>query len=179
MNRKDEILVSWEYPHCGTLKFNMDGSRGNNGNATSGGVLRDDAGRWVSGFARNLGCATITFAELYAIFDALRISKRLHIQCLVVESDSIVAVDLVRSSVTPEHQHASLVRTIRQMLSFEGWDCQLRHVFREANGVADWLANFAHTLPKSLVEFDSCPPECIARFMVDMRGICFPSLVSS
>lgn len=103
LTRKEEIMVAWEFPCSGMMKFNTDGSLWSNGNATCGGVLRDDTGRWVYGFARNIGTATINFAELYGIFYALRIARRLQVRYILVESDSIVAIKLINTGAPPEH----------------------------------------------------------------------------
>lgn len=95
-----------------------------------------------------------------------------------MESDSKVAIELIKHGVNPEHQLAGLVYRIRQLLSNEDWNCQVQHVFREANGVADWLANHAHSFPRGVVEFCSCPAGCADRALVDTRGVCFTRLIS-
>lgn len=49
--------------------------------------------------------------------------------------------------------------------------------FREANTVADWLANHAHSSLRGLHEFSSCPTGCLNHFEADLRGICYPRFV--
>ena len=52
-------LRRWEKPPFGLVKLNMDGSAdGNPGLAGYGGLLRDDHGNWLAGFARRIGTTT-------------------------------------------------------------------------------------------------------------------------
>lgn len=179
VGHKKEVLIAWNFPEFGSLKFNTDGSCWKNGNAAGGGVLRDATGKWIVGFAHNLGKVSITHAELYAIFDALCIAKRLQIASIVVESDSKVAISLINNDTNAEHPHVGLIKRIRKLMSSGDWICQICHVFREANSVADWLANYAHSLPREIVEFGSCPSDCVARAVADLSGACFSRLGNS
>ena len=67
-----ERLVRWERPYRSWFKLNTDGSAiGNHGTASGGGILRDDSGIWVKGFARNIGTTTSFLAKLWALRDGL------------------------------------------------------------------------------------------------------------
>lgn len=71
---KKLILKSiwWEKPNTGWMKLNMDGSSiGNLGMAGGGGVIRDEEGNWVIGYARKIGSANSFQAELWALRDVL------------------------------------------------------------------------------------------------------------
>jgi len=60
-----ERLIAWEPPPADWVKLNTDGaSRGNPGLAAAGGVLRDREGRWIQGFALNIGVCSAPLAEL-------------------------------------------------------------------------------------------------------------------
>lgn len=50
---------------------------------------------------------------------------------------------------------------------------------REANSVVEWLANNVHTLSRVIVEYSDCPPNCVARAITDISGVCLTRLVSS
>lgn len=172
-----EVMVAWSFPDQGWYTFNTDGSVWNNGNAAGGGVLRDEAGGWITGFAHNLGNCTIMEAELHAIWDAVSIARRLQINCLRVETDSNMAVQMICNGVNLEHSCASLINHIRGVVFGRSWTCRIRHVYREANSVADWLANHAHSLTKGLHEIKNCPSDCSSRFLADLSGVSFPRLV--
>ena len=59
------IPVSWNPPHEGWIKLNVDGSRDNNSSIiTAGGVLRNSLCQWVKGFMINKGCGSVIEAEL-------------------------------------------------------------------------------------------------------------------
>ena len=55
-NGRASKLVRWEKPPSGWTKLNMNGaSLGNPGVAGCGGIMRDERGNWVVGFARRIG----------------------------------------------------------------------------------------------------------------------------
>ena len=56
--------ISWKLPDEGWIKFNCDGSVDSQHRASCGGIGRDAAGRFLAGFAVNLGCCPITVAEV-------------------------------------------------------------------------------------------------------------------
>ena len=64
--------IKWEKPRAGWLTLNTDGSAGSNsGPAGGGGLLRDENGNWVKGFARKIGNTSSYLAELWALQDGL------------------------------------------------------------------------------------------------------------
>lgn len=99
--QKREALVGWRYLDPGWFSFNTDGSRWNNGNATGGGVLRDENGSWIKGFAHNLGVSSIMTVEIYAIWDAICIARRLHITNLYQGDDIQRRLELPHSPCLP------------------------------------------------------------------------------
>lgn len=177
MKMKKDVLVAWDFPEQGWMTFNADGSLWSNGNATSGGVMRDASGIWIVGFSHNLGHTTITDAKLIAIFDEVCIVRRFGISHMLIEFDSKAVVDMITEGVNNEHPHARLVNRIRLEFLSSSWNC--RHIFREANDVADWFANHAYSLPKGIHEICSCLPGCRSLFLADMNGVCFTRFVST
>ena len=62
------MSIRWEKPCSEWLKLNTDGlSLGNPGLTGGGGLIRDDNGDWVVGFARKIGFASSFMAELWAL----------------------------------------------------------------------------------------------------------------
>ena len=64
--------IRWEKPRAKWLTLNTNGSVGSNsGLAGGGGLVRDENGNWVKGFARRIGNTSSYFAELWALRDGL------------------------------------------------------------------------------------------------------------
>ena len=91
--------VCWEKPPFGWLKLNTDGlADGNPGMAGCGGLLRDDHGNWLAGFARRIGTNTSFVAELWGLRDGLSLCYNLNIPSIIVELDDKAIVDIFQNS---------------------------------------------------------------------------------
>ena len=123
----------------------MDGcSKGNPGTVGVGGVIRDHMGSWIGGFARNIGfCSSVT-AELWAIHVGLHRTWDKGFRKVVLESDSKVIVGIIKGDTVRVDRNYNLIMQIRGLLGRE-WEVKIFHVYREANYVVDWLANFGLT----------------------------------
>jgi len=72
--------VRWEKTPHGWVKLNTDGAAaGNTGLAGCGGLLRDEHGNWLAGFARRIGTTTSFVAELWGLRDGLSLCYNLNI----------------------------------------------------------------------------------------------------
>ena len=81
------------------MKLNTDGSSaGNSRIANCGGVVQDEQGRWVRGFARQIGLTTSFVAELWGPRDGLLMCYNLNIFSLIVELDAKFIVDALGNS---------------------------------------------------------------------------------
>ena len=67
--------------------------------------------------------------------------------------------------------------SVAQDLIRKDWSCQFRHVFREANRVADALADLAFQFPLGLSVLSSPPPVVAKALLDDARGRTTPRLV--
>ncbi|RYR15709.1 hypothetical protein Ahy_B04g072625 [Arachis hypogaea] len=75
MTKEPDSLIRWYPPDADYLKINVDGSfYAHNGNAAYGGVVRDNLGKFLKGFACNLGRCSIIHAELWGIIKGLQIA---------------------------------------------------------------------------------------------------------
>ncbi|GKV02299.1 hypothetical protein SLEP1_g14753 [Rubroshorea leprosula] len=84
--------VSWTPPSHPYLKLNTDGSYNHHSDkAAAGGLIRDHNGRWFHGFAVNVGITTSFLADLWGC------SEGLGIQQLVLEMDSLLAIQLIQN----------------------------------------------------------------------------------
>lgn len=71
------------------------------------------------------------------------------------------------------HPCAALVKSIRTLLS-RAWNIRITHVRREGNRLADWLADYSHSLPLGLHKLERPPAGCGEILMHDIIGVGFP-----
>jgi len=142
-----ERLIAWSKPEEGWWKLNTDGaSRGNPGLASAGGVLRDEEGAWRGGFALNIGVCSAPLAELWGVYYGLYIAWERRVTRLEIEVDSEIVVGLLKTGINEVHPLSFLVRLCHGFISRD-WRVRISHVYREANRLADGLANYAFSLP--------------------------------
>nr|XP_027060692.1 uncharacterized protein LOC113687227 [Coffea arabica] len=132
--------ILWESPPEGFVKLNVDGSSlGNPGSSGAGGVFRDSGGNVLRGFSYFLGLRTNMEAEASALLEGMLLST--DFQSLQVEMDSQVLMAMVNGNGRVPWK---LWRTISRIQALAlGRRITFSHVYREANGVADALANLA------------------------------------
>ncbi|CAN1182063.1 Putative ribonuclease H protein At1g65750 [Linum perenne] len=127
--------------------LNADGSlKKQNNSAAAGGVIRDESGRILAAFATNLGVCSITRAELFSAVKCLELAWDKGCCKVMLQLDSKCAVQILSKPADLDHQHASLVARFNE-LKQRVWDINIQHIFREANFLADYLANSGHLLP--------------------------------
>ncbi|KAL9859811.1 putative RNA-directed DNA polymerase [Arabidopsis thaliana] len=169
-----EILVGWEKPLIGWLTVNTDGaSRGNPGLAAAGGVLRDHEGRWCGGFSLNIGRCSAPMAELWGVYYGLHFAWERKAPQVVLEVDSAIVVEFLRTGISDHHPLSFLVRLCHGFLS-KDWIVRIVHVYREANRLADGLANYAFSLAFGLHFFHSVPNVVELIWREDDLGIVCP-----
>ena len=88
--------IKWEKPINGWRKLNVDGAfMGNPGMVGGGGILRDEEGNWLRGFARRIGIANSFTTELWALYDGLMLCNQLNVQAVNIELDAKSIVDAI------------------------------------------------------------------------------------
>ena len=158
---KFETLIGWQRPRLSFVKMNVDGSaKGCPGPSAAGGVLRDHNGDWLAGFTFRVGISNSLLAELWRIYHGLLLCWSRGFRRVELESDSLVAVKKVQSIQDVTGQYVGLLSAIQELLSRD-WHCSIRHVHREANACADWMATHFDSVPLGLHTFED-PTEGIA-----------------
>ncbi|CAN1792333.1 Putative ribonuclease H protein At1g65750 [Linum perenne] len=138
--------IVWDPGPDGWVTLNTDGSVNHStGSATAGGLLRNHLGHCSAAFSANLGKCSITRAELRGIFHGLDIAWREGHKQVRVQPDSQTAVSLILADDAPLRHHASEVLAIRELLQ-RNWKTEIHHIYREANGAADFLASKGYSL---------------------------------
>ena len=147
------------------MKINSDGSVAHDYMAAYRGVLRDDAGNFISAYSANVGTCAMLHAKLWGILHGLKLACRLQLHYLIAESDSSLAIQLILNGCSDTHPAAPLIREIKWMLAL-AQQVRCIHIYREANSIACPLANVGHSLPLGAQYFDR-PPSCISFNLID------------
>ncbi|KAG7579386.1 Ribonuclease H domain [Arabidopsis thaliana x Arabidopsis arenosa] len=172
-----ERMIGWVATTAGWVKLNTDGaSRGNPGPATAGGVLRDGDGAWCGGFALNIGRCSAPLAELWGVYYGLYLTWDRKVSRLVVEVDSEMVVGFLKTGINDTHPLSFLVRLCHDFISRD-WIVRIDHVYREANFLADGLAEFAFSLPLGFHLLNSVPEAVASVMSADTLGTFCPRRV--
>ncbi|CAN1839814.1 Putative ribonuclease H protein At1g65750 [Linum perenne] len=149
LNVPRQSQVNWQAGQEGWVTVNSDGSvLGTRGRAAAGGILRQANGQGIRAYAMNLGVCSITRAEIRGALEGIKQAWNAGYRRVEVQLDSQAAIAiLLDKSASVSHQHALEVLEFRDWLGRD-WALKLKHVYREANRVADYLASYGHTLPR-------------------------------
>ncbi|CAL1356848.1 unnamed protein product [Linum trigynum] len=170
-------MVGWVAPPNGWMKLNSDGAaQGINGLATAGGVLRDKNDNWKGGFCCKIGTGSAILAELWGIHQGLILARNHGVQFLILETNSKLAIDLIKNREDPVHPHSTILNAIRRLLT-QDWVVQLVHTYREGNRVADWLSKHGLVYPFGVHELANPPSELSRILTDDTLGVSFPRMV--
>ena len=156
----------------GWVKLNTNGaSLGNLGVAGGGGVIRDECGEWVVGFARNIGVANNFIVELWAFRDGLSLCIDRNFNCVEVELDAKSIIDTLNSPRGTNTPNSSLVDDYRLLAT---WIPQVRfkHCYREAYRSADKLAKLGAAQEDQFILLNSLPVDVIAVLGSNLVGMC-------
>ena len=163
--------IKWDKPTNGWRKLNVDGaSMGNSGMAGGGGLLRDDEGSWLGGFARRIGFANSFNAELWALRDGLMLCNHLNVQAVNIELDAKSIVDAINVQGKSDSVVSSILEDCRHLIAMTP-QTTVTHVFREANRSADCLANLGLNLDVDFILYSSPPVDLIPCLEADCRGL--------
>jgi ribonuclease HI len=141
--------TTWTLPPTGFIKINFDGaSKGNPGPAGYGAVIRSSKGEILALIVGYLGETTNNVAELTGLLQGLRHAVTLASHKIILEGDSQIIIQLITKilhggnpqKISPSWRLAGLLKDFKSLL---GHNISIipSHIKREANGVADYLAN--------------------------------------
>ena len=160
------ILIGWELPRGGFIKINFDGSKSSEG-AAAGFVLRSWQGGFITAGTRFLEDASILVAEATAMRDGIHTALQAGFRCLEVEGDNQIVIKAVQKELQAPWQIAPIIEDIWNLIA----DCEevlFRHIYREGNMAADWMAKYGCTMRShSLISFYSPPCRPFLGLLVD------------
>ncbi|XVF35312.1 hypothetical protein REPUB_Repub18cG0134800 [Reevesia pubescens] len=171
--------IKWEKPSLQVVKINVDGSvSSDNGMAFAGGVIRDNNGEWITGFKYRVGICDITTAELWGIYQGINLCWNKGYREVELESDSTLAIKKINTVHNRFDTDGNLVGAIQRFLQ-RNWSCKIRHIYREANQCADWMASFQnntqaglqHIAHAGLQVFEDPPQGLCPLLLADTLGV--------
>jgi ribonuclease HI len=132
---------------------------------------------WLVGFAKALGDTTAYMAELWGIYEGLKLAKHRGTTRIEVRTDSQVIARSLKERRKGSRMGCTLMQKIRRLLD-GNWEVNILHVFREANICADMLANMGCDETNGIEFFNNPPARVLQLVEDDIRGVSFPRLVS-
>ncbi|CAN1792273.1 Putative ribonuclease H protein At1g65750 [Linum perenne] len=145
--RRIESQISCEPGPWDWVTVNVDGSvQRNPSRAAAGGVVRSCDGQALGAFVANLGCCSVTRAELRGAVLGLELAWSKGFRNVELQLDSRAAIALIQQDDDPSHQHALEVMAVQELCRRD-WMVRIRHTYREGNKGADFLANRGHDFP--------------------------------
>jgi ribonuclease HI len=143
------------------------------GLAGCGGVIRNCQGDFIAAFSAQVGSVSVVHAELWEIVYGLKLANNRGYKRIHVESDSLIAINLIRNGCNKEHSAFQLVKTALRFT--EDMEAVIwQHSLREANQVADTLAKHSLSLLDNCKVFDNVPAFLVMPLMADSQCIAFP-----
>ncbi|MQM17439.1 hypothetical protein Taro_050411 [Colocasia esculenta] len=134
-------FVRWIPPLHG-LMLNIDGaSKGNPRPCGGGGIFRDSNGNVSMAYSHYYGAGSSIFAEVRAMHDGVLLAIEKGFALTSICSDSLILVNSLRIGVVPSWDCYRWWRPGLDFVHLHG--VPVNHIFREANQVANALANSA------------------------------------
>ncbi|PNX75801.1 ribonuclease H, partial [Trifolium pratense] len=167
-NDSKDMMIAWCSPNDNWIKLNCDGAVTDYGlKASCEGVLRNSDGEFIVGFSRNLGTCSIT------TYQGLQVAIGKGFQKILIESDSLAAINIIAGGCSISHPCFGLVNDIKNKAT-QVTEVRFMHMFREANQVADALAKFGLS-QLCLLRIYDVPPDFISfPLLADRIGTLFP-----
>ena len=128
----------------GCYKLNTNGlANGNHGPATYSAIVGDSNGKWVVACNRELGHTTNFVAKLRDLRDGLLFIKSRGLLHIMTEVDFLSVINTLINLHKPNPTSAfSLIENCKYLLQLLG-NLTIRHVYREANVVTEFIAKIA------------------------------------
>ena len=136
--------MRWHSPPKGAIKLNFDGSL-KHSSAAGGHIIRDWTGKLIKASAANYGDTTILVAEARALRDGVQAAVQAGYNNIFIEGDNLTVIKAVNGEGQTPWRISNIIRDVQGSL-LQSTHTKCKHIFREANMAADWLANFGHSI---------------------------------
>ncbi|KAJ9136204.1 hypothetical protein P3X46_033305 [Hevea brasiliensis] len=133
-------------------------------------------GQWKTGFVARYGICSSVHAEIQALAHGLQLAWDMGCRVVVVELDSEVVFGLVSKGKPINKNLHWLVSYYKGLLNRE-WQVILQHCYREANNVADRLANMGMDSIEGMHLLQDPTNEVLQLVRQDFQGVAWPRLM--
>ncbi|KAL3527877.1 hypothetical protein ACH5RR_012533 [Cinchona calisaya] len=138
--------------------------------------LRNHFGDWLISFSRKIGISSNNTTYAWALRDGLQVAINKGCRQLIVESDSQILVDAVKSIDNEPHLLSPIICDYRAMM-MQLNRVEVLHIFRDANFVADTLAKHGATEQQSFLLYTEPPPFAVTAFVNNIRAVTTSRLI--
>ena len=175
-SRKVMKQIRWEKPQMGWYKLNTDGAAGLGVDRTGcGGIIRDEHGQWITGFARRIGAANSLTAELWGLRDGLQLCCSRNFDSIEVEIDAKGVLDAFLNTDHANSIVSPILDDCRMLIS-RFHRISLKHCYREVNRCADKLARLGANQSLEFIIFQSPSVDILSSLEEDAVGMYFSRL---
>lgn len=161
-------MVHWSRPPPGVFALNIDGSSKDNP-AAGGGVIRNDQGDFIAAFYAYFGAGSNNAAETRSLFMGLLLCGELGISRVQIQTDSLLVANWFSGVYEKPWSLKPWWDRIGELV--EGKEVNIKHIFREANSIADLLAAKARIGKHSGMYGSSYPARIKAIIHLEKEGI--------
>jgi ribonuclease HI len=113
---------------------------------------------------------------LWGVLEGLKYARRLGYQAIDLNVDSLAVKQVLTSGSSNNLLGQNLVKNIRRLLELN-WKVTVVHSYREANTLADALANIGCSLDYNIIFYDNPPTQLRHLLEADALGITTPRLI--
>lgn len=126
--------------------------------------MRDSNGWWIVGYQRYVGKGSALNAELWAILHEIDIAKQRGYKNVVVESNCLVAVEMLKDSSNGTLVN-TIIRRIKEVANHFGV-LEIQFIRCEGNLVVDYLAKSSDT-SESIIRITETPNSYVNKLLFD------------
>ena len=172
------IWVKWIASPVNWYKVNLDrSSLGNPGLVGGGGLIKNDKGEWIRGYARAIGSTTSATTKLWALRDVIRLCMALNLQAVVFELDAKLVINLLNKEEKSMNGNEIIVGDCKEGLQ-RIHQVRIQHCYGKVNKRADVLARRGTLLPQDFVIFLEPPSNVSLLLSLDAIGTLYDRSIS-
>lgn len=108
--------------------------------AAAGIIIRNSSGEVIKATAFSLGSAPSFVSEAVALHLGIQAAIRLGIMNLIVEGDNLLVINAVQKLWKSPWKIDHIIKDVQALLHHFS-EITFRHIYREGNRAADWIAN--------------------------------------